>query len=311
MDRFRLVAFWALATATGVHSLSAQAPEDERSFAPSGQWFVTNDGESCLLARQFGPRADGVTFGLQAFAPGTPYYHVILRGDPLPHREGGAVDLTFRFSPDAETQSSTGVLLGSEPPRVTFPASLEAPSVLEARRKGEPRPMTSDPVREAAIDTMHIGFSRGRAIALQLGAMAAPMNQLRECATSLPEKWGLDPAVQQSLRRPPQPIDQGTWLTSGSYPWEYLRNGLSVRVYLRLMTDSRGGVERCVVQFPKGESIAGTVACREIMKTARFEPALDAEGQPVPSYYATSIFYNTPRSNGPLPGRSRTQGICC
>ena len=105
------------------------------------------------------------------------------------------------------------------------------------------------------------------------------------------------------------PIEIGTWLGPGSYPWEYLRNALSARVHLRLMTDERGAVSRCIVQSPRGENIAGAVACRELVKTAKFEPALDANGNPVPGFYTTMIFYNTPRHNGPLHGTSRTQGF--
>jgi hypothetical protein len=82
-------------------------------------------------------------------------------------------------------------------------------------------------------------------------------------------------------------------------------------VYLRLMTDEQGAVSQCVVQSPPGGNIAGAVACRELVKTARFEPALDARGNAVASYYTTSIFYNTPRSNGFLHGTPRRQAVCC
>jgi outer membrane biosynthesis protein TonB len=105
------------------------------------------------------------------------------------------------------------------------------------------------------------------------------------------------------------PIDIAKWLGPGSYPWEYLRNSLSVRIQLRMMTDESGAVTQCVVQSPSGTSVAGTLACREIVKTARFEPALDADGTPVASYYSTAIVYMTPRQNGPGHGVSRTQGL--
>jgi hypothetical protein len=291
--------------ALALHATPAAAVDEPRVFAPSGQWAVSSDGESCLLARQFGD----ITFGLQAFSPGATSYNAILRGDPLPQRDPGALEFEFRFTPDTRAIPTTGVLGGGGTPRLTFSASLEASEVVEARQNGARYPATVDTDREAAVDAFVIAFSRGRPLLLQLGSMAAPLAQLRECTATLPEKWGLDPAAQRSLSRPPVPIEIGTWLGPGSYPWEYLRNSLSVRVHLRLMTDERGGVSQCVVQSPRSENVAGAIACRELAKTARFEPALDTDGNPVPGYYATSISYNTPRRNGPLNAVSRTQGL--
>lgn len=296
-----------VAAGLALPAVPAQAADESGRLAPSSEWSVSSDGESCLIVRRFGGEG-GVSFGLQAFSPNASLYNTIVRGDPLPHRDAGALDIEYRYGRDAQAVAATGLLGGGRNPRVTFFAPLEPASVLEARRNGEP-PSAADAAREAAIDEFAIAFSRGRPLVLQLGSMAAPLRQLRECAATLPEKWGMDPAVQRSLSRPAVPLDMGSWLGPGNYPWEYLRNGLSVRVHLRLMTDERGAVSRCVVQAPRGDNIAGTVACSEIAETARFEPALDAEGRPVASYFTTSIFFNTPRSNGPLRGESRTQGL--
>jgi hypothetical protein len=306
---FKRVALLIAVLVPALQAVPAAAAEEPRTFAPTGQWSVTSDGESCLLARQFGGAEDGVTLGLQAFSPGATSYNAIVRGAPLPHREGGALDFEFRFNPDTEALPTTGVLSGGNTPRLTFSTSLEAPSVFEARRDGALIPVMIDSEREAAIDELVLTFSRGRPLALQLGSMAEPLMRLRECTAGLPEKWGLDAAVQRSLSRRPVPVDIGTWLGPGSYPWEYLRNARSARIYLRLMTDEQGGVNQCVVQSPRGENIAGAVACREIVKTAKFEPALDTQSNPVPGYYTTMIFFYTPRSNGPLHGTSRTQGF--
>lgn len=309
LGKFRQVALCVSAAVLGLQTLPAEAADEPRVFAPSGQWNVSSDGESCLIVRQFGGAGDGIAFALQAFSPGATSYNAILRGDPLPQRDSGALDMSFRFGPDTEMIPTTGVLGGGTTPRLTFSASLDSASKLEARRNGEQLPAMIDSVREAAVDEFVIAFSRGRPLLLQLGSMATPLGQLRECTATLPEKWGLDPAVQRSLSRPPVPIDIGTWLGPGSYPWEYLRNALSVRVFIRLMTDERGGVSECNVQSPRGNNIAGAVACREIVKTARFEPALDTGGNAVPGYFTTMIFYNTPRNNGPLHGQNRIQGF--
>jgi hypothetical protein len=286
---FKRMALGAPAALLAVQPLPAAAADEPRILAPSADWTVTSDGESCVMTRQLGGVA-GVTLGVQAFAPGSTFYNVILRGDPLPHRDPGSLDFELRVSPGNGVFPMTGVLRGRDTPRVTFPITL-AP--------------------DTAVDGFVVTFSRGRPLSLEFGPMAEALGRLEGCTAALPQEWGLDPAVQRTLSRPPLPIDIAGWLGPGSYPWEYLRNSLSVRVHLRLMTDARGGVSECVVQAPRGENIAGAVACREVVKTARFEPALDAEGRPVPGYFTTSIFYNTPRSNGPLAGQNSRQTLCC
>lgn len=287
----------------------AAAADEPRRLAPSTEWSVSRDGESCFVAREFGGERNGVTFALQAFSPEAVSYNVVLQGNALPSRDPGAIEFAFRFGPDAVALPTTGVLGGSKLPRLTFSVSLEAADVLAARRNGDPLPPTIDSAREAAVDELELAFSRGRPFLLQLGAMTEPLRQLRECTAGLPERWGLDPAVQRSLSRAPVPIDTASWIGPGSYPWEYLRNAMSVRVFVRLMTDEQGAVSQCVVQSPRGENIAGAIVCRELVRNARFEPALDLEGHPVPGYHTTMIFFNTPRHNGPLRGQSRTQGL--
>jgi len=274
----------------------AAAADEPRVFAPSGEWAVQTDGESCVISRQFGG-SDGLTFGLQAFAPGATSYTAILRGDPLPQRGSGALELEYRFNPDTGAIPLSGVLsAGGDKPRLSFGATLDRASLVHATRDGEEVLRGPDPAREAEVDELFVSFSRGRPLQIQLGPMTEPLARLRECTASLPATWGLDPEVQQSLTRRPLPIEVDKWLGPGSYPWEYLRNYLSVDVQVRLTTDATGAVTQCVVQSPRN-SIAGPVACREIMKTARFEPALDAAGSPVASYYTTRIAYRTRRRN--------------
>jgi hypothetical protein len=64
------------------------------------------------------------------------------------------------------------------------------------------------------------------------------------------------------------------------------------------MVDKSGKPTECVVQAPKTPSGAEALACREIVKTASFEPAVDSTGNPVPSYFATTVFYFSKRRNG-------------
>jgi hypothetical protein len=299
MNRSSVVA-WPLAVvaAAGWPVGPAWAADGARTFAPSGEWTVSSDAESCSIVRQFGSADDGVSFRLQAFAPGG-HYRAVLRGKPLPQRDSGALEFDYSFEPDPGAIPVTGVLAKSNGvPMVSFTTALNTSAVVQDQSE-RPEEASAAQARVAAVNEFVIAFSRGRPLALQLGSMAEPIAQLNACSAELPRKWGLDPAVQQSLRRPATPIDQASWLGPGTYPWAYLRNSQSLMVHVRMLVDERGAPAECVVQAPRTQSGAEALACREIMKTARFEPALDSAGNPVRSYHATTIFYYTRRRNGP------------
>lgn len=251
------------------------------------------------MSRQFGG-ADGVSFRLRAFSP-RGRYRLVLYGPALPQRDSGLLEFNYSFEPDPGTVSAAGVLskVGGVP-MVSFITALDTSEAasLDPSERARRGPLETL-ARTAAIDEFVIAFSRGRPLALPLGSMVEPLKQLDACAQDLPRNWGLDPAVQQSLQRPAVPIGQESWLGPGTYPWSFLRNSQSLIVNLRMVMDASGVPTECVVQAPKTQSGAEALTCREIMKVARFEPALDRAGDPVPSYFATTIFYATPRRNGP------------
>lgn len=291
----------AVAAAASAQTLAvpAQAADEARTFAPSSEWALGNDDESCWIERRFGGSDNGLSFRLQVFGPRAGAYDVVMRGKPLPQRDAGILEFEARFNPDDKALQSAGVLAKSGGmPLLRFRTSLEPASVVEARRSGDMTPIAVDEAREAAIDEFVIRFSRGKPLALRLGSMREPLARLRQCTAGLVAGWGLDPTVQQSLSRPPAPTEQGKWLGPGTYPWAYLRAYRSALVHLRLMTDERGTATGCAVQSPRTGGAAGVIACREIVKNARFEPALDADGKPVASYFNTSVFYRTKRRNG-------------
>jgi hypothetical protein len=280
--------------------MPAAAADEARVLAPSGDWTLTSDTESCSISRQFGSAEDGVLFRVQVFSPGRGY-RVLLWGKPLPQRDSGALDFTYSFEPDPGTIPTTGVLGKSNNiPVVMFRTSFDTSAMASARSEGNDPEREAVERRAAAIEGFTIAFSRGRPLSLPLGPMADHLRRLTACAAELPAKWGLDLATQQSLSRWATPIDQEAWLAPGTYPWTYLRNSQSLMVYLRMLVDASGAPTECVVQAPRTSSGADALACREIMKSARFDPALDREGKPVASYYTTSVFFYTKRWNGPI-----------
>jgi hypothetical protein len=71
-----------------------------------------------------------------------------------------------------------------------------------------------------------------------------------------------------------------------------LAKGKSGITPFRLMVDATGEPTACIIQVP-GNAPFDKMTCDVLMRRAHFDPALDANGRPVPSYYLNSIRWMT------------------
>ena len=282
---------------------ASPASPNARVFVPTSEWQFASNAESCWASREFADGDQRMQFHVQAFSP-EPQYKLLLVGKALPNRSGGLLEFEMSFNPDRPREAA-GILASSNgEPLLTLRSGLETTAEIEARRaaveagQNPAEDLSPNEAREAEVDELELAFSRGRPVALQLGSMKEPAARLRECAWQLVGQWGFDQAAEKDLSRRPVPIAIGEWLAPGTFPANYWRASLSALVHLRLNVDAQGKAADCVIQAPKEDSSAEVIACREIMKTARFEPALDRDGNPVPSYFTTSVFFVMSRRNG-------------
>jgi TonB family protein len=119
------------------------------------------------------------------------------------------------------------------------------------------------------------------------------MAAMRTCLDELLEHWGLDAAIQRTLSRSAHPVDQMGWArrVQASYPPELLRAGRSGVVNIRLIIGADGKPVSCMSNKDSPDRAFEEHACETTMRAARFEPALDASGAPVASYFTTVIAY--------------------
>jgi TonB family protein len=79
------------------------------------------------------------------------------------------------------------------------------------------------------------------------------------------------------------------WANGDDYPADALAAGQQGRVGFTLDIDVKGQVTGCHVDASSGGKLLDAGTCRIIRARARFLPARDADGQPVPGEYADSI----------------------
>lgn len=101
------------------------------------------------------------------------------------------------------------------------------------------------------------------------------------------------PPAPPSQARGATPDGQNRWARriQENYPARALREETQGTVGVAVTIDGNGRVSGCRVTRSSGSSILDDAACKGMERYARFNPALDAGGNPTTGSYSTSIVY--------------------
>lgn len=99
------------------------------------------------------------------------------------------------------------------------------------------------------------------------------------------------PAPSQA--RGASPKGQRSWASriQANYPRRAEREGTEGNVGVRVTVSPDGRVSACTVTSSSGSSDLDSAACDGMTRYARFDPALNAAGNPITGSYATTIVY--------------------
>lgn len=290
----------ALSLGLIAESMPARA-QDVVHLKPSTPWVVDYADDSCRLARTFGTGAEKVTLFLDQFQPDAGFYMTV-GGEPVRTRRGLLnVKLRFRFGPtetEQEASADTGTLGGAPALLVNMsqrlgPLSNAEKAAQEAATKSGDRYEVPDVSRErqAAVKFLQI-IGTPEELVLETGAMDKALGVLSECAWDTVADWGLDVEQQKTLKR--GPVARGgsqTWFSGDDYPPRMVRGNYQGTVYYRLIVDETGKPTSCHVQRSTRPKDFDEAVCRIVMRRGRFEPAKDANGKPVPSFWSQAITF--------------------
>lgn len=101
------------------------------------------------------------------------------------------------------------------------------------------------------------------------------------------------PPPAPSKARKSSPKGQRGWAgrIQENYPARALREEVEGTVGVRVTVTADGRAANCSVTRSSGSSILDEAACAGMERYARFDPALDAAGNPITDSYSTSITY--------------------
>lgn len=291
--------FLALSLGFLAHSVAAQElpgalamSEKAERLAPQTAWNLEYGEARCRLARWFGEEARP---------------HLLIMEQAGPRRQ---FTLTIAGPQMRSFQRTDSFWLGMERDEpveeINFFGRSELDGVGDAivigshdigptLKRGTVRAAGIDLDEAASIDRLVIRNGR-RIVSFETGNMGEVFAALNQCTDALLIRWGLDP-MQHRAYVPAHLLDRDE--LKGRIEARYPRPALSRReeaiVSFTVIVEVDGSVSQCMVDNATPAENLESPACQE-MATARFEPARDAEGQPMRSYMSTAITYSmTPR----------------
>jgi hypothetical protein len=299
MSRKFVAAIAILATASPA---IAQSGKEPLVLKPSSAWHVDYADDRCRLARQFGEGDQQVYAFFDRYGP-TEYFRLIVAGKPI-RTSSEKGEASVQFGPSEKEQQilffkgNSGkfpALVFANNARVAGPSEAEWSAIKAEDRSEwiELAPVSEE--RQKAIRYLAVGKPLRQPVRLETGSMRAPFKALDTCIDNLMTTWGIDVEKHKALTRRATPVvSPGKWVVSGDYPLDMLRSGQPAIVEFRLSVGPDGVPTACHIQSTTRPKEFDDAVCKSVMRRARFDPALDATGKPLASYYRNSVRFQIP-----------------
>lgn len=296
-----------LATAGLVVGPAAQAQAEEGVFTPTAAWVADYGDDYCRLVRTFSDGKDELSLALERLQPGS-QVRLIMVGDGLrPFR--GADQIAYQFLPAGSvakvryvrSATADGKQFLSFDPMTLAPFVFAPPA--PGTPSGPPAPPSYDRAKEqeTARGITGIALSEGliSPARIETGSLRAPIAAMQTCADDLLKVSVNAPDSAQVLTVPAIPnLSPDGWLPQGMIPFTEFSKFSGGANQVRLVLGADGKPTGCSIYSPSLAKSLNDRVCGVLMEKASFQPAKDAAGQPMASYWMGSPMFLGP----PLPG---------
>ncbi len=284
------------------------------TLAPSTNWEVNHDKDTCVLARIFGEGDDRTGIYFTRFEPGDDFQLTLVSKyartrsysrAPIGSASVGSggdssqIEVKLQFGPAEEAfRMNTTPATGEGGVKAMISSSSVTVAGVAPSGEGEEKWLNADlsnpyrisPEREAAVTEVVFHSGLTDELTLRTGSLGKPFAILRDCNEWLLGKWGMDVEKHRHLTRRASPIGAPSeWFRSADYPTNMLNQLRTGLVYFRLLIDPDGTINDCTVQRSPMPMEFAVRTCELVKRRGRFEPALDAGGQPIKSYWLSAV----------------------
>lgn len=288
--------------ALGMPAPAAAAAPAPLILKPTSAWQVDYADERCRLARQFGEGKQTALLLMDRFGP-SEYFRLTIAGQVVKtFVEKGDADIQFGPREEEQKLSFLKGNLGKEPALVFSDSARIAPpsaaETLAMKNQKKTEDVVVEPIsedRQKAVRYLRVGKPLRKPVTLETGSMRAPLAAVDTCIENLLTSWGVDVERHKTLSRTVTPLKSpGKWIMSSDYPNEMLSAGQPALVSFRLSIGPDGVPTACHIQATTRPKEFDNAVCKSVMRRARFSPALDAQGQPLASYYQNNVYFALP-----------------
>lgn len=278
-------------------------------LSPASPWNVNYADDSCRLGRMFAEGAGQAAFLVDQFEPG-PVMNVLVASKSFRGYAGNKV--SARFGPSGAERTIDRVIdasFGTVGPAIMVNGvalvenATVTPGDVAADGTGADagdgailiEPKEATPEQAQAITWFEVQRGSRAPIRFAVGPMREPLAALRACTEELLTHWGIDVAAHRTLSKRPTPKgNPGSWVSSDDYPAHLAARGVQGIIQFRLIIDTDGKVSGCHIQQSTRPAEFDKKVCDIMTKRARFEPALDAQGRPIKSYWRSTFRFAMP-----------------
>lgn len=290
-----------LAIALAAPLATAAAAQDKPALAPSTSWTLDYDTDSCALRRMFGEGDKRAYLELRRFQPGLGLQAVVASSWM---QAKSRAEFKYRLNDAGAWLDTGGNVLKMDgwsggvlfaPTLVYLPETEE----MEALERDAYLKSIDWQAREtssaAAADTLTLRGAFRSDLSLKIGSLDKPMAALNQCIDELMTHWGIDVEAHKALTRPAVPLNLPEVPRMIDYPPKMLRQFMPGVVNIRLAIDETGRITACHIQMPLSDPAFEETSCADIQHALEFDPALDKDGKPIPSYWVTRVVFQLSR----------------
>lgn len=281
---------------------AAEGQDGGAVFRPTGGWIADYGDDYCRLVRTFSDGKDEVSLAFERTQPGSPM-RLIMIGEGI-RTFRGADQIGFAFIPGGNSAKSRYVRSETTDGKqyLNFDPVTLAPFAFTPG--APPPPYDRDAEQETARGINGLALTEGltEPMRFETGSLRAPITALQACADDLLKVWGLDVEKHKALTVPAtlNPAPNGV-LPQGTIPFsEFGKLGGGAN-QVRLLVGADGKPTSCTIYSPSLSETLNQRICSLVMEKATFQPAKDAGGQAMASYWMGSPMFLGP----PFPGGRR------
>ncbi|MGB3807554.1 MAG: TonB family protein [Erythrobacter sp.] len=261
-------------------------------LSPSSEWHFQEFDDRCRASREFGAGEDRTTLwieqgGIEA------NYNLTFLGRPLRNPYGNGVHIQFGDEPEFVRSYITAESSQGRPVLRMYGVTIDGPDEPQDEELDSAEAAAGiDMTRAGMIDRVKLRTSIAQPIELELGSMTVPFGFLGMCGAKLSDVLSEAGRALTGEASPPTAIDDGNWLSPADYPRYLVRYQIGAEIGVRLTVNARGKATSCIVTNSNRPQLFDDAVCLGLMKRAKFEPARNAKGKPVASYFSINIVFS-------------------